>query len=303
MKFTYGNNKGGIKSGSNMLTSQTGFSGYDYSGEHVSGEVLAVTSGAVDAKVLHTPIKPGTVVLSTPDDVSLELHDVPNADGITGTFTDTASTGLGAGTVNYVTGDIKLTGVTQTNVEMAFDYDQNSFDAPVDEVDVRVVSEPVVARPRKLKSVYMFDVGYDLKMSFGLDMDQIILKATSGEIGYEIAVQLLHALLSIKTLLHGNKSMIEQGISRDLRIDIVVGSLAVCLLVFLCTLDEKVCAHTVYLLGLICELCELIAVADGIGDLLFLLVGHILQIAECIVYYWHDKNLLFVSDVLRFALS
>ena len=27
---------------------------------------------------------------------------------------------------------------------------------------------------------------YDLKMSFGLDMDSVILKATSGEIGFEI---------------------------------------------------------------------------------------------------------------------
>lgn len=140
-----------------MISSQRGFVGSDYSGEHVSGESLTITSNAVSQKVLHTPIKPGTFRLTSVDKIGDELLDVPNADGVTGTITDTAVTGLGAGTVNYVTGDISLTGVTVAHLEADFDYDQNSFDAPVDQVDVRVVSEPVVARPRKLKSVYMFD--------------------------------------------------------------------------------------------------------------------------------------------------
>lgn len=173
LKFTYGNNKGAIKAGEDMLSSTQGFHGGNYSGEAVSGEALTIESGAVNTVILHTPIKPGTVVLSTPDGIKT-LADVPAADGLTGTFTDTESTGLGAGTINYVSGALALTGVTETAVELAYEYDMNSFDAPVDEVDVRVVSEPVVARPRKLKSVYMFDVAYDLKMSFGLDMDQVI---------------------------------------------------------------------------------------------------------------------------------
>ena len=197
LKFTYGNNKGSIKAGDNMLTSQKGFSGQDYSGEHVSGESLTIDKGAVKQVVLHTPIKPGTVVLTTPDNVALELTDVPNADGVSGTFTDTDSTGLGAGTINYVSGEINLTGVTQTHVEMSFDYDQNSFAAPVDELDVRVVSEPVVARPRKLKAIYMFDVAYDLRMSFGLNMDDVILKTTSAEIGYEIDNEIMQDLLKV----------------------------------------------------------------------------------------------------------
>ncbi len=194
LKFTYGNNKGAIKAGDNMLTSQQGFSGMDFSGEHISGEELTIESGAVEATFGHVPIKPGTFTLTTPDDLSKEISDIPNADGVTGTLTD-AGTGLGTGTVNYVKGTLTLTGVTVSAIEAAYDYDLNSFDAKVDEVDVRVVSEPVVARPRKLKSIYMFDVAYDLKMSFGLDMDQVILKATSGEIGYEIDNEIMQDLL------------------------------------------------------------------------------------------------------------
>lgn len=157
LKFTYGNNKGGIKAGTDMISSQRGFTGGDFSGEHVSGESLTITSGNVSQKVLHTPIKPGTFRLTSTDKIGSELIDVPDATGKKGTITDAASTGLGAGTVDYVTGEITLTGVTVAHLEADFDYDQNSFDAPVDQVDVRVVSEPVVARPRKLKSVYMFD--------------------------------------------------------------------------------------------------------------------------------------------------
>ena len=140
-----------------MISSQRGFTGGDFSGEHVSGESLTITTNAVNQKVLHTPIKPGTFRLTSVDKIGQELVDVPNADGLVGTITDTAATGLGAGTVNYVTGEIKLTGVSVAHLEADFDYDQNSFDAPVDQLDVRVVSEPVVARPRKLKSIYMFD--------------------------------------------------------------------------------------------------------------------------------------------------
>nr|DAR10372.1 MAG TPA: hypothetical protein [Caudoviricetes sp.] len=156
MKFTYGNNKGSIKAGTDMISSQRGFTGGDFSGEHVSGESLTITTNAVNQKVLHTPIKPGTFRLTSVDKIGQELVDVPNADGLVGTITDSASTGLGAGTVNYVTGEIKLTGVSVTHLEADFDYDQNSFDAPVDQLDVRVVSEPVVARPRKLKSVNIY---------------------------------------------------------------------------------------------------------------------------------------------------
>lgn len=157
LKFTYGNSKGKIKAGDTMISSQQGFVGGDYSGEHVEGEELTINTQKVDQTILHTPIKPGTVTLTSTDDLAVKLTDVPNDDGVTGTFSDTASTGLGAGTINYATGKLSLTGVTKAHVEISFDYDQNSFNAPVDELDVRVVSEPVVARPRKLKSVYMFD--------------------------------------------------------------------------------------------------------------------------------------------------
>lgn len=193
LKFTYGNTKGGITAGSTMLSSQTGFNGGNYSGEHISGEVLTIDTGAVTHTLSYLPVIPGSVVLTDPTNVTAKVVDVPLGDG-TGTFTDTTY-GLGSGTINYSTGAISLTGVTATAAEVAWDYNLNSFDATVAEVDVRVEVEPIVARPRKLKSVYMFDVSFDLKANFGLDMDTLILKATSGEIGYEIDHEIMSDLI------------------------------------------------------------------------------------------------------------
>jgi hypothetical protein len=87
--------------------------------------------------------------------------------------------------------------VPSADITIEWEYDLNSMSAKVSEVETTVVSEPVVARPRKLKSVYLFEVAYDLKMSFGLDMDQVIMKATSGEIGFEIDNEIMMDLLSI----------------------------------------------------------------------------------------------------------
>ena len=55
-------------------------------------------------------------------------------------------------------------------------------------INVSVESVPVVARPRKLKSLYMFDTAYDLKVS--LDMDTIIMKATSVRLVWKLIMRL-----------------------------------------------------------------------------------------------------------------
>jgi hypothetical protein len=167
-----------------MLEPTSGFAGNDYSGEKVSGEIVGTASETVQdiSKTLpYTPIKPGTVVLT---DGALVLKD----DGAgkfltTGTnaslFDGTAHTNVPLNSIDYTTGKIDVSvKITTGDVTAEWEYDLNSPDATVNAIDVSVVSEPVIARPRKLKSLYMFDTAYDLKMSFGLDMDTIIMKAT-----------------------------------------------------------------------------------------------------------------------------
>lgn len=199
LKFKYGDKKGSIAQGSNMLEPNTGFAGNDYSGEKVSGEIVAADGVAQDVQVTlsYTPIKPGTLVLT---DGALTLTDDGTGKfAVDGTLFDaTAHTNVPLNSINYTTGEVKVSvKATTGDVTAAWEYDLNSPDATVNEVDVTVESEPVIARPRKLKSVYMFDTAYDLKMSFGLDMDTVIMKATSGEIGFEIDNEIMLDLLNI----------------------------------------------------------------------------------------------------------
>lgn len=185
LKFVYGDTKGGITKGDGMITPQTGLVGADYSGETVS-EVVGVWNSVTekyevatgDIALLYQPIQAGSV-----------------------RFENELGAKIGVGSFTVASDGSKVTVGTLIadagNITLVYEYDLNSFDAKVAQVDVKVESVPVVARPRKLKSIYMFDVAYDLKMSFGLDMDQVIMKATSGEIGYEIDNEIMQDLLKI----------------------------------------------------------------------------------------------------------
>jgi hypothetical protein len=196
LKFKYAAKKGAIPLGGDMLTPNTGFSGYDYSGEKITGELFGTGTGSpqtIEKTLSYVPIKPGTVTIS---DGSKTATDDGN-----GTLVGTLVAGGATNKhVTYTSGVVHLDLASSTNgvdIIIEWEYDLNSFDAAVPEVDTTVVSEPVVARPRKLKSIYLFDVAYDLKMSFGLDMDQVIMKATSGEIGFEIDNEIMIDLLNI----------------------------------------------------------------------------------------------------------
>lgn len=196
LKFKYGNTKGEITQGDDMLHPNSGYAGKDYSGEKIEGEIVAA-SGATNISYTlpYTPIQPGTIKIT--DGVNT-ITDVDNGDG-TGYFTGSLlATTPTNNTINYTTGAINVDiQAAIADVTAEWEYDLNDPNATVVEVDVTVEAQPVIARPRKLKSIYMFDTAYDLKMAFGLDMDTVILKATSGEIGFEIDNEIMQDLLNI----------------------------------------------------------------------------------------------------------
>jgi hypothetical protein len=199
LKFKYGNKKGAIPQGGDMIAPGVNYAGADYSGEKISGEIVAADGAAqdVDYTLPYAPIQPGTVVLT--DGALVLVDDGKGKFVTTGTLFDgTAHTATPFNEINYVTGKVKVSvKATTGDVTAEWLYDLNSPNAIVNEVDVTVESQPVIARPRKLKSIYMFDTAYDLKMSFGLDMDTVIMKATSGEIGFEIDNEIMQDLLAI----------------------------------------------------------------------------------------------------------
>lgn len=193
LKFKYGDKKGGIAKSANMLTSASGFANNDYSGEAVTGEIVASAGGAqrVQYTLPYLPVIGGTVTLT--DGVK------SCTDNGSGVFVgDLVAATPTYNSITYPDGKIDLSiATTVADVTAEWHYDLNDPDATVNQVDVTVESVPVIARPRKLKSIYMFDTAYDLKMSFGLDMDTVIMKATSGEIGFEIDNEIMKDLLAI----------------------------------------------------------------------------------------------------------
>ncbi len=193
LKFKYGTDKGSIERGTNMLTPTTGFAAQDYSSEKVNDEVVGEGGAAqkIETTFAQVPVKPGTVVITDGDKEAV--------DNGAGAFTGDL-VGSGSNEINYDTGELSLniaSTISSADITASWEYDLNSPNAQVMDVNVTVESVPVVARPRKLKSVYMFDTAYDLKMAFGLDMDTVILKATSGEIGFEIDNEIMQDLLAI----------------------------------------------------------------------------------------------------------
>lgn len=200
LKFTYGTKKGGIAAGSNMLTPSSGFTGNDYSGEAITGEIMAAFGSAqtITYRLPYTPVQAGTsVVLTSGSYTATATYDGTTTTGtFTGGLVQAAATPVN--TINFLTGELTLNiRTTSEDVTGAWFYDLNSPDAIVSDINVTVQADPVIARPRKLNSVYMFDTAYDLRMSFGLDMDTVIMKATSGEIGFEIDNEIMTDLLNI----------------------------------------------------------------------------------------------------------
>ena len=133
-----------------MISNEFGIRGENYSGEKIEGEIVAATGAtAVSYTLPYTPIKPGTVVLT--DGVRTAT------DNGAGSFTGTLVSG-GTPAINYETGVVTINIVAaESDVLADWEYDLNSPDAKVSDIDVSVESHPVIARPRKLKSVYMFD--------------------------------------------------------------------------------------------------------------------------------------------------
>lgn len=193
LKFKYADKKGNIASGDYMLTPSSSFTGKDYSGEKITGEIVAAHGDAqrIQYTLPYFPVQTGTLVLSDGTKTA--------TDNGSGAFTgDLVAATPTYNSITYTNGKIDLSVVATTvDITATWYYDLNSPDATVNAVDVTVESVPVVARPRKLKSIYMFDTAYDLKMAFGLDMDTVIMKATSGEIGFEIDNEIMVDLLAI----------------------------------------------------------------------------------------------------------
>ena len=181
MEYLYGTTKGGVSAGDVMLSPFTNMPAYnsDYSSEHVSNELTGVAVAAQVGNLSFIPIRPGTVIFDV--DGAFVSDDGNNVLKGAGTLAAIS------GTIDYATGEYSFTlaGAPTTDVSVSYDTDLESGPVSAPEVTLRVREFPIMARPRKLRSLYAFDAAYDLKVSQGIDIDEELSKAVSSQLRHE----------------------------------------------------------------------------------------------------------------------
>lgn len=186
LEYRYGTSKGGVTSGDVMLSPFTNSPGYStYASESVTNELTGIAVANQAGNLAFVPVRPGTVRFNV--DGEFVVDDGANV--LTGTG---ALVGIN-GTIDYVTGEYDFTLGGAPAGDVSVDYDTDFETAPVNapEVDLRVVELPIMARPRKLRTLYSFDAAYDLKVSQGIDIDEAMLMAVSGELKHETDGEIL----------------------------------------------------------------------------------------------------------------
>lgn len=180
LKYIFGSNKGTVKRGDTMFDAfqvSPGYSTSNYSSEYVDTEVLGVSGKTTyEGNLDYTPLRPGTIKITAG---SVEAMD----DG-EGKIVGTGVTG----TIDYLSGAyaLEFDSAADGDVEAEYYFDLETAPSTIPQVDVKIEEAIVTARPRKLRALYSFDAGYDLKMSQGVDIDEALLTATSHEIKNEI---------------------------------------------------------------------------------------------------------------------
>ena len=125
------------------------FSQSSYTSEHIEGEgFLAATNGGTTKITLAwTPVIPSSVVV--------DVNGVEHADDGAGHISILAANDT---TINYADGEITLPNALDGNeVSVSYDYDNMSAPVQAPEIKIRIVTSPIQAKSRKLKTLYAFD--------------------------------------------------------------------------------------------------------------------------------------------------
>ena len=185
ISYEYGRAKGQAQKDQMFASSlNMGASDQNYTSNQVDLEIVGESGKNVETNVQWTPVVPGTVA------VQANGGTVVGQDDGNGNIT---GDGITAGSINYATGEIKVTFATVPSDEPNVSYRYNNEDAPimnVPEVNLRISSLPVIAQSRKMKAVYAFDAAYELEKEYGQSIDTLLATEVSGEISHEIDMEL-----------------------------------------------------------------------------------------------------------------
>lgn len=167
----------------------------NYTSEYVNGETLgSAGSTSYAGNFAYTPLRSGTIVITT---ATASGNVVINDDG-NGNLVLQSATPTNVGTVVYTSGAFTLTlsAATTESVTSVYQFNLETAPSTIPDVNVQVNEFIMQARPRKLKAEYSFDASYDLQISQGLNIDDILLQAAASEIRHEIDIEITNDILN-----------------------------------------------------------------------------------------------------------
>jgi len=186
MQYLFSTSKGSAIGGNDMLENPNPF----YSSEHIDTETEGA-SGATHytGNLSFTPVRPGTLTIT-------DGAQIITDDGQGHLVGDV--NGGGTNTINYQTGayDVTFAATTTGAVTSSYDYNMEA-NTNIPEIDLNLVSAPVTARPRKLRTKWSLESTHDLKTLHGLEAEVELVGATANELKFEIDREIINDLISI----------------------------------------------------------------------------------------------------------
>lgn len=166
MTAKFGTTKGSVNKGDNLFETF----GKDYTGESIDSETVGTGDGDTSValtSLTYTPVRPGSVLLTNG---TYELRDNGRGGFIR---TDTGAAAAG-GAINYTTGAFSTAPVWpasfSTDVVATYEFNSEGGDF-TPQIDLSIVSTPVVARSRQVRFRYSKIAQLNLGQQWSIDPD------------------------------------------------------------------------------------------------------------------------------------
>lgn len=199
IKYTYANTKGSTTAGTEFASSlNLGASDEKFTSVEVDGESVVITKDGTNKIVTGTlnwrPVKPRTVALTLG---TLRITD--NGEGVLVAASGLDTSDAANNVVDYATGNFKITlsAADSTNDLAVAQYEYNNEFVPtsdIPEIKAEIVSVPVAARTRRLKTIIGFEASFELKKEYGQDANDLLNAQAAAEIAREIDVEVCNDL-------------------------------------------------------------------------------------------------------------
>lgn len=192
LRVLYGSDKAPVNKGNVMFSNYTGgdFSQHTYSSDQIEGESYTGNGSQTVFNLAWTPLIPGTVSIMIDE---TEYMDNGNGQIMQG--------GTAKGTIDYATGAITFTTAPTSGAVIEVSYEYNNMEVPVNapELILKLVTAPIQAKSRKLKTLYSFDAAYDLTNDYGMTMNNELITYSAAQIKHEIDMEIINELYTKAT--------------------------------------------------------------------------------------------------------